>query len=588
MVYGRYLMKLSLACSLILLVSLLGCGNPKKYLHDYRSLNNKKVKKNKKLKAFYSEKDAGSFANVTFASLDMPKTSSKKNIFDLKEKAQRGLVERSGFDTLSNTEYFNTLSTPIEASSKNKLKENTTFTKRLVFTVSTKQFVDHRVEVEALTIKFFLEPSQNIKIHSWDRVETVTEDIDLATLEQTGNVSMSISPKLNLLGSIQGEAGTLFGGKSESKSTKKYTLTKPKANVSLVGDTLIVKIKAKPREDIERNVIVDVTLKSKLSTIIPVHSIEFKKDSLFSTNSYLRVPVDPNDISGGISTIVFLKHIRNKNGRRSNYEWKDRVSYIKLKGVNKKVERTPFYVDDGNWPMLGGYYESVTLERYPLLSKDEQLDKLWFLYRESGKVDYLFQYIEDASTIGLNDSRKDAKDKTNDGSDDGKSINDKGKNDPIRSNRGPDFDNNDESSNTRASFKLLYRGTQEAGEMYSMAEFQDFMKEYGVSDQLVFDTLQDGMQFTLTLQDFDHLYLRRYYAKKTGWEDEMVSLSTYDEAIRLRDWLRDNHRLTLKTPYEFLMYQELTRKFEPLSEDDIIEKGEFSGIRPHNGTSSLE
>ncbi|WP_448104063.1 hypothetical protein [Pedobacter panaciterrae] len=317
---------------LFVIFALTSCGTTPKVLKYYKraEANPQELKTLPEIKKLL---------NINAFVLD-PLASSNKTITDLAPEGQQALIEALSTRTKTTKELYSALALPIkETPSINGNRGSLTWKKRIVLNI-TKASREPADRVQQILFDMDIPANLKGKVEfiSWDKIATETQSVDLGKILAGRSTTLSFSPELTMAGMIQGTAAGSASNTTSFNEEKAFTAKKTGLNAALINpNKLQVYRELLPNENPTGNIVVEVTLKSKLAKEVEV--LEF--DGIHDGTSFVK---DPAKISILKSTIIIpdlgnqtevpidltyqFRYRKVGEGANTEPEYDDVISYI--------------------------------------------------------------------------------------------------------------------------------------------------------------------------------------------------------------------------------------------------------------------
>lgn len=203
-----------------------------------------------------------------------PSTLSTKTITDLSDKGQAALIEAINSKSTTAKELISSLALPIKESvSSGNIKGSKLWKKKIILNIlKTDTEKANRIEHVLFTMYIPESLTDKVEFVSWDKVVTETQVIDLGKITSGNSTTLSFSPEISMAGTIQGKApGSVSNTKTFSQE-KSFSSRLAGLNASLVSSSKFqVLRRGTANEDISGNIIIELTLKSKLVKEVTIY-----------------------------------------------------------------------------------------------------------------------------------------------------------------------------------------------------------------------------------------------------------------------------------------------------------------------------
>ncbi|WPQ61243.1 hypothetical protein SIO70_23060 [Chitinophaga sancti] len=270
-----------------------------------------------------------------------PTAGSDKLITDLSDRGQQAIIESMNSKTKTSKELVSTIAGPISnASSAGNFKGSLIWKKRVVINI-TKVDKECANRLQQILIDIDIPSAYKDKVEyvSWDKIATEKQSIDLGKITQNNSTAYSFSPEIDFLGILQGKG---IGSVSNTKSTtaeKSYTSRLAGLNAAIVNkNKLQIFQRALPNEDITGNIVIELTMRSKLSKQIEVYeftglydgSMPIKEQEKVVLNKSILVEPNFGVLSADVPADITydFRYRKVSKGCKTEPEYDDHITYL--------------------------------------------------------------------------------------------------------------------------------------------------------------------------------------------------------------------------------------------------------------------
>ena len=251
---------------LLIVSSLLSCRTTPKVMRYYK----------KELSQFddYSKSDSvKKFFTVNTFLLD-PEVGGNMTIKDLSDRGQGSMIGALNSKTANAAELLSSIAQPIKSSSVSSVSGGLLWKKRIVLNILKEDKERaNRMQYILFTFKVPETFKDKIEFVSWDKIATATQIIDLGKITAGGTTGFSFSPEITLAGAIQGKLPAAVSGERTFSEEKTFISRLAGLNAAVVSKSEFqVFRQAVPNEDITGNVVVELTMRSKLAKEVQIFS----------------------------------------------------------------------------------------------------------------------------------------------------------------------------------------------------------------------------------------------------------------------------------------------------------------------------
>lgn len=269
-----------------------------------------------------------------------PASGTNKLIFDLSDHGQAALTAELAKSAKNNKDLIAAMASPIKEAFSSSVKGNLLWKKRVVLNVlKLDKETNNRVERILFELEIPAAIRDKVEFVSWDKIATETVAIDLGKITETKSTTMSITPSISMLGAIQ---GTVEGGLSNTfgiTDERPFTIRQAPLNAALISkNKMQVFRQSVALEDISGNIVIELTMKSKLSAETNIHEFsglfnnnvaETNVNNVALVRTLLVRPdfgTTPNIVP--IDLTYDFRYRKVTEGLRTGYEYDDRVTPI--------------------------------------------------------------------------------------------------------------------------------------------------------------------------------------------------------------------------------------------------------------------
>lgn len=266
-----------------------------------------------------------------------PSSGTNKTIFDLSDRGQASMVAELAKSSKSNSELLAAMASSIKEAAVTSRKGTLLWKKRVVLNV-LKYDKEPNNRIEKILFDLVIPEAIRDKVEfvSWDKIATETVTIDLGKITETKSTTMSLTPSISMLGAIEGSVEAGLSNTSGITAERNVTIRQAPLNAALISKSKMQVLRQSVAlEDISGNIVIELTMKSKLSKETYIHELT----GLFHNNT---AESDPNKI-GLVRTLLIrpdfgttpntvpidlsydFRYRKVSEGLRTGYEYDDRV-----------------------------------------------------------------------------------------------------------------------------------------------------------------------------------------------------------------------------------------------------------------------
>lgn len=269
-----------------------------------------------------------------------PSVANEKSIFDLSNRAQSALIESLNSKSKATEELMAAITSPLDkATSPDATKGSISWKKRVVINIDKK---DTEVANRFQQIWLIMEIPDNLKdkveFVNWDKIITETQTFDLGKITSNNTSGFSFSPEVTMGGFIEGKLPGVVSGSSTFGEEKSITRKLAGLNAAVVTPhKFILSRQASPNENISGNIVIELTLKSKLAAENLVYNFDglylgttaVEDQAKITLNKSLVIKPDFGENSIVPIDLTYKFHYRTVGkGKRTEPEYDDHITYL--------------------------------------------------------------------------------------------------------------------------------------------------------------------------------------------------------------------------------------------------------------------
>ncbi|NVM66873.1 hypothetical protein FHW88_005191 [Mucilaginibacter sp. SG538B] len=322
--------KLALLLGAAIVISA-SCTTPK-VMRYYRSIA--------ETKTLSTKTEVSKYFEVNAFILD-PTAGANKTITDLSDRGQGSLVEALNTKTKTPKELVSALAGSLkESQTAGGTKGTLLWKKRIVLNVlKVDKERANRLQQILFTMEIPVALQNNVEFVSWDKIATESQVIDLGKITSGSTTSTSFSPEITLAGTVQGKAPGAFSSSKTFTEEKSFASKFVGLNAALASKSKFqVVYQPLPNESNSVNIVVEVTLRSKLSKEVTVLDFTGLYDGTIANTDQSKVGITGTvlirpDFGAGTPEVPIdlsydFRYRTAENGRRTEPEYDDEVTYL--------------------------------------------------------------------------------------------------------------------------------------------------------------------------------------------------------------------------------------------------------------------